>query len=468
MQPSLSNFIGVLSAARESSHIDHFMNCLESRESCSIKGQLGAPKENFVRQDTLSTNKQSCEEQDRDEYSEQHKDSKKVPAFYCFRRELTEALETPARRALLRTAMADFLFQYKFSLQYSHVLEPFEYAASAQVLDAQLNPLLSAFNRDMAAYLQSLQAAILPDKHGHLSFPLISKNGGDIKFLSNGIVTLRTISGTDSGVDSATQNAFRETPPPLAQEFFKNLTEAEKSTPGLVSANLAPHAAAALTAFLNSGQSPTIRLGRELNLKVTPTSLQGASSAELKVQVEAKDDGHPKRIRPDGTSQDGADTTNQVANHTIDTNVRVDSLGLFEISTLSAELSLAREPIPLLPPFVELPYIRSFLQLKLSPGKVYHRSFVILSAAILPTAADLLNGMRFEHDLLNNKSITLASNDQQDETGKEVRDRHRNILYCIAQEANPDKKAQEDISRRTIHCGQFFPPPASENTRASN
>ena len=443
MQPTLSNFIGVLTAAKDHNTGRHFIDCMEARTSCSVAGDDGAPQIEFARNTSASETHQTCEEQDEAEYlGERNRyqnaptaiPGRGAPLFYCFRKELQESLTFPVRLSLLRTAMADFLFQYKFSLQYPRQFEPFEYTSSAQVLDAQLHPLLTAFNRDMVAYLQNLQSEPLLN-------PKDNKAIKDIKFSSNGIVTLRTISGTDSEVDSAAQNAFRETPPPLAQDFLKNFSDAEKNLPSLVSANLAPHAAVALTAFLKSGQGSTVNLGRALNLKITPTSLGGASSAELKVHLEAKDNGKPQRIKPDGTAQD--DTTDRVANHTVDTNIRVDSLGLWEISTLSEELSRGRESIPLLPPFLELPYIRSFLQYKPKPSAMRHRSFVIISATILPTAADLLNGMRFEHDRLEAHAVTNATNSQQESTARDLRAIHKVILSCIAQEANRNFPAKD-------------------------
>ena len=221
------------------------------------------------------------------------------------------------------------------------------------------------------------------------------------------------------------RNSFKNTPPPLVQDFVKQLGDVEKNDSSLLlKANLPTHAADALAAFLKSGQSSTVSLGRALNLKISPVSLQGASAAELKIHLESKDDGTPQVIAPDGSSK--TDTTDRVSQQTIETNVRVDSLKLFEVSSFSAALSRGREPISLRPPFIELPYIGSFIHLKLSPSTVYHRSFAIVSAVVVPTSGDLLTGLRF-----------VADPDQDTESLKKIRAFHARKLTCIVALTNP-------------------------------
>jgi hypothetical protein len=80
--------------------------------------------------------------------------------------------------------------------------------------------------------------------------------------------------------------------------------------------------------------------------------------------------------------------------------VRVKSLRLFELSAFSAELRRGGESIPLIPPFIELPVIGSFARLPVKPGTVYHRSFAIISAVVLPTAADLATTVTASPDLI--------------------------------------------------------------------
>src|ERR1041385_5869194 len=96
------------------------------------------------------------------------------------------------------------------------------------------------------------------------------------------------------------------------------------------------------------------------------------------------------------TSSD--ENLNRVGTHNITTRVRVDSQKLFEISSFAAALQHGRT-VPLIPPFIDLPFIGNIAKLHLAPGTVFHRSFVLVSAVILPPSADLANRIEFRSDL---------------------------------------------------------------------
>jgi hypothetical protein len=354
------------------------------------------------------TNDSDCESRDQRPGLADH------PLFNCLRQQLGTSFQ-PAHNALLRRAIADFLFQYKYSTEFPHDFSPFDYSLSAQALDSQFDPLLVAFNRDVAAYLSRLQETFIR------AFP---KNS-NLVFSSGGMVNIRTVASIESEADTTTENSFLNTPPPLVQDFMKQLSTAEGSggTSALMTANLAGHAATALTAFLNSGKASTVSLGRSLNLKITPFSLPGAGAAELKLHMEVKDESAPQTINADSSAK--TDTTDRVSSQLLDTSVRVESLKLFDVSSFTADLSRGREPIPLLPPFVDLPYIGSLVKLKRDPSVVYHKSFAIVSAVVVPTAADMLSGLRYHGDI---------------QPPKDLRVRHATMLnriVCEAKEITP-------------------------------
>jgi hypothetical protein len=414
LRPALTHMLGVLAAAANPSVADQFVDCLEGAAGCQVlertierRSAVSVTQAEHANRDRRADASNDCEARDQDALIG---DSDSGPSFTCFRLQLRESL-APERKALLRAALADFLFQYKFATEHPHNFDVYDYSTSAQSLDAQFDPLLVAFNRDVAVFMKHLQQEIERSQSRLKS----------VGFASSGTVTVRTISGTDSEFDTTTQNAFKTTPPPLAQDFFKNLGDAEKNDPALLKANLSTHAAEALTAFLNSGKSATVSIGRALNLKMSPVSLPGASAAELKIHLESKDDGAPQSIAPDGSTK--ADTTDRVSQQTIDTNVRVDSLKLFDVSSFSAALSRGREPIPLLPPFVDLPYIGSLVHWKPRPSTVYHRTFAIVSAVVVPTAADMLSGLRFKWNTSNTDL-------------QQVRTFHERKLACIVSQTN--------------------------------
>jgi len=58
----------------------------------------------------------------------------------------------------------------------------------------------------------------------------------------------------------------------------------------------------------------------------------------------------------------------------------------------------SRKSIPILLPFVEIPYIGSFVSFPAAGAKEYHRSTAVMSAVVVPTAADLANGLEFSAD----------------------------------------------------------------------
>jgi hypothetical protein len=80
--------------------------------------------------------------------------------------------------------------------------------------------------------------------------------------------------------------------------------------------------------------------------------------------------------------------------------VRVDSIKLFEVSSFSAIVERSRSRFPLLPPFVEIPYIGTFAGIPLGSAKEFHSSTAIVSAYVVPTAADIAYGIHFASDLV--------------------------------------------------------------------
>jgi hypothetical protein len=417
MQPSIMNMVGIL-AGLAKPDLNAFVDQLE-----------GATRPDAGRE---------CDERDEALPA-------RAPGFECFRDQLLFIMANKdgdfVPLARLRAAMADFLFQYKFSIEYLQDFDAYEYAKSAQRLDVELDPLLVAFNHDVVVYLRKLQNELRCGKDANGPKRKCAEPSG---YAENGVVTIRTISGTDSSVSTQTQSSFKTTPPPLVQDFLTQLQNASSTMPGVLSSNLAANPASALTAFLNSGKSATVTLGKDLNLTVSPITLPGASAAELKMTLESKDDAAPQQITPDGKSAN--DTSNRVAVHSVSTNVRVDSLKLFEISTFSAELSRGREPISLVPPLVKLPYIPPLVKWQPKPSKAYHQSFAIISATILPTAADLLNGLEFSGDQADadGNSIYPIADEDRKKLVKDIVSHHRQMLDCIVKVTlapNADGKA---------------------------
>ena len=322
----------------------------------------------------------------------------------CFEEEVSSAFPAGTRSnnaaKLLRAALANFLFQYKLSVEYPHDFSPYLLRESAQALDSQLNPLIVAFNRDLAAALQPLQDYAnftnCTDDPCHTG-----KNGTwfwqghNTKFVNNGILTVRTVSGKETTVDTITQNFFDATEPPSITDLINSVGQAESNVPKVLKANLTANEAAVIIGALNSVKPAVSKVGREFKIDITPHSLAGASSAELDVHMATGDTADPTRYS-NGKSE--ADNLSRVSQQTVDTKVRLESIKLFEISSFSATLQRSRSNIPIIPPGFEIPYVHSVLSLPVPGASQFHRSTAVMSAVVVPTAADLAIGLELTDD----------------------------------------------------------------------
>jgi hypothetical protein len=154
-------------------------------------------------------------------------------------------------------------------------------------------------------------------------------------------------------------------------------------------------------------------VGREFKIDIIPRSLSGASAAELEINMTTQDQAEPT-IYSNGKSE--ADNLSRVAQHSTQTKVRLESAKLFEISSFTAMLQRSRRNFPLLPPFVEIPYIGSIFSVPIPAAKEYHSSTAIMSAVVVPTAADLANGLVFKDDLVAAVNVGPSSDCPLDAT----------------------------------------------------
>jgi len=343
------------------------------------------------------------------------------------------------RVGLLRAAVADFLFNYKWASEYPHDFIPYDLTQSAQELNAEFNPLVLAFNRDVKAFTQNLETE-LQCRHEANSPSKANATAwftkGDEAFVNDGMISVRGISGVESIVDTVTQSFFDATRPPSLTDLVKSVSDAEKNTPGVLKANLSADEAAVLLGALNSVQPAESKIGRELKLDITPHTLAGASSAELEVKLTADETGNPTLFKADKETED---TISRVARHDTNTRVRVESLKLFDVSSFSAMLQRPRSKFPILPPFFEIPYFGSFIGWPLAGTRVYHRSTAIVSAIIVPTAADLAFGIEFSTDRVcsdsNNPNRPLDchyAHSPYDFGSLPLRSFHKAMIQCFA------------------------------------
>jgi hypothetical protein len=346
----------------------------------------------------------------------------------CFKKQAEESFApdtndfATTRVGLLRAAIANFLFNYKWATQYPHDFIPYDLTQSAQELNAEFNPLVLSFNRDVSAFTENLQQELECKYKANIP-------NSDETFINDGILSVRGIGGVESVVDTVTQSFFDATTPPSLSDLAKSISDAEKNTPGVLKANLSADEAAVLLGAINSVQPATAKIGRELKLDVTPHSLPGASSAELEVKLTAQETANPTRFTADKSTED---TLSRIAKHDVSTRVRVESLKLFEISAFSATLQRPRSKFPIILPFVEVPYFGSFVGFPLKGADIYHRSTVIVSALIVPTATDLAFGIDFGADRICDAEECHRAKSPSDFGTLPLRNFHKAMVQCFA------------------------------------
>ena len=309
---------------------------------------------------------------------------------------------------LLRSAVADFLFSYKMSQQYPHEFSFYDLSHSAAALNNALGPLIDALNRDLWSYQMFVRA----DMQYRVE-QLNAQNDGRCcvkrlfgidkpSFFNDGLITVRTISGQPTSVSTTSQSFLNASTAPQLAALLNSIsgggsaasggtTAAGASTTGLGTLGL-------ISSALSNYQTTYAQIGRQLQFTATPRSLAAASSAEIAVTLNADDSSGSPAYVSSGTV-DPTINTSRVASHDTTTRVRVDSIKLFEVSSFSAIVERAHSRFPLLPPFVEIPFIGTFAGIPLGAAKEFHSSSAIISAYVVPTASDIAYGLRYDVDL---------------------------------------------------------------------
>jgi hypothetical protein len=346
----------------------------------------------------------------------------------CFKQEAEKLLAgeipedpttSPSGAGLMRAAVANFLFNYKMSQQFPHEFKAYDLSQSADGLNSALSPLVDALNRDITTFQRYVRADVVyqverlnRDYDGRCCAKRLF--GLDKpSFFNEGIVTVRTISGQWTYASTTSQSFLNTSSAPQLTDVLNSLTGAATgagSAAGAGSGTPPPAPISALfptagalgsaklaAAFLNNYQTTYAQIGRSLALSAIPRSLATASAAEIVVSLNADESATPPLYVSGPQSGQNANIS-RVANHDTSTRVRIDSLKLFELSSFSAVLQRSRSRIPLIPPFVDLPYIGTIAGIPLPPATEYHQSTALLSAMVVPTAADIAYGLQFEFD----------------------------------------------------------------------
>jgi len=367
---------------------------------------------------------------------------------------------------LIRAALADFLFQYKMSSEYPHDFSPYDLSASAQALDGALAPFTEAFNEDLQTFQSYVRAKFIVDSH--------RLQGSSNAFLNSGIITVRTTSGDTATMSTGTQSFLDQSRASSVNELVTSITGANPAGSGSgltgVLSNLSFNQAQVLEGALAAYQSRSLNISRQLNLTVKPRSLLGASAAETDVVLNADQGANaPNYWSPSGSGGSTTPDLSSVTQHDVTTHVRIDSVRLFEVSSFSAVLSKGRDKFPILPPFVELPYIGTLAGIPLKPATEYHTSSAMMSAIIVPTATDLAYTLRYVGDRVwtpvacswpadaaGTPCTVRRASSFQDFGNLPILEFHRQMLACIAAEGRIDTPTPAGQPATSPTCNLTF------------
>jgi hypothetical protein len=364
----------------------------------------------------------------------------------------------PGNLRILRAAFLDFFFNYKWTINYPNDFVPYDLRHSAHTLDDLLQPIVNAFNHDIDEYVQDQ----LDDPN---LIPKTSKAG----LINQGMVSVATLSGTQAMVSGEVSNYFNITQTPSLSEVAQNLLAPSSSSStggapglqGLISTNPYVVGGEALASML-APQRAVAQLARGITLTVTPTSLDTASSAELNVNLLVNEpDGSPQTVNTSTTTQDLLD---RVASHVVTDTVRVQSLKLFDLSTLSMEITHPQTPtcvpladeggwrvlsyfaaVPFSVPcavwrstFGSMPVAGRLFEWPRPPITVDNRSVAIIRAVVVPTAMDLGEALDFETDRVRDPVTNLTESlSSVSQLGWKTRQFHRLMMQCILNSAVP-------------------------------
>jgi hypothetical protein len=129
-------------------------------------------------------------------------------------------------------------------------------------------------------------------------------------------------------------------------------------------------------------------LSEGTQITFTPNSLPGGTRAEVNVSVTVShDDGRSTETGKTDASEVPGHLT-RVGRHQANTTVYVDSLGLFNLSTLELRTTHPRSPF-VTPILGQLPIVGPVFRFPRSARQVHHESLLIIRAAVTPTAMDV-------------------------------------------------------------------------------
>ena len=319
-----------------------------------------------------------------------------------------------------------------FSLQYSELRDnPAEFNApalqqSAESLNALLNPLVDAINRDVE------ELFIKPTLTNIQT--IVGRYKG-VDYAEVGKTSVAGLNGIESTVASTTVSAFDETGPLRLNDLITEagrLNEASKALlPDLKfgESTIPVSSLVSVVAALSKDLSQWRGLTSGVSLTVIPSVLRNGESAELKINLTtaptaAQEIKAENELRP----------LSRISQNKVTTSVYVNTLDLFALSTFNSQTTIdgGRWYIPVIGTvwkgfFSGIPVFGDLFSIKNDPKNVQHQSIVLTNSFIVPTAMGIAHLYNSNSDS-NQKTlfydrcvaVEMYINDQKIKLGKPI------------------------------------------------
>ena len=298
-----------------------------------------------------------------------------------------------------------------FSLQYAELRDnPAEFNApalqqSAESLNALLNPLVDAINRDVE------ELFIKP------TLTRIQKIAGEygVDYAEVGKTSVAGLNGIQSTVASTTVSTFDETGPLRLNELISDAGELNSASKGLLpdvnfgESTIPVASLVSVVAALSKDRSLWRGLTSGVSLAVTPSVLRNSESAELQIELTtAPTDTQTK------TSDGELRPLSRINQNKVTTSVYVNTLDLFALSTFNSQTTIdgGRWYIPVIGTvwkgvFSGIPVFGDLFSIKNDPKNVQHQSIVLTNSFIVPTAMGIAHLYNSNDNNVNQKPFDI-------------------------------------------------------------
>jgi len=218
----------------------------------------------------------------------------------------------------------------------------------------------------------------------------------DVSYAQVGKISVATLNGFETTVDSKAVSAFDVTPPVKLSELLTNANGISSSLGSLVPASkavseVAPVSPAAIVGLIGAFGEQDKKftdLTAGVSLTMTPNVLRDTNTAELNFTLTTG----PANI-DDGTKDGGDSPISRVNQHKVKTKIYLKTLDLFTFSTFDNQSTKdgGRGYIPIVGKiwqgfFSDLPVVGNLFSWKKDPQNVYHQSVLLANTLITPTA----------------------------------------------------------------------------------